>query len=292
MDKVLLLGAGGQLGRELVKSVPPGINLHTCSHEDLDITDPVALRGKFAANNWDTVINAAAYTAVDKAETEPDKVFAVNAKAVSVLAELASQARFIHISTDFVFSGPSEAPYRPEQDPNPISVYAVSKEAGEMALQESHCRNALIVRTSWLYSSTGRNFVTTMLKLMREKDSLGVVNDQWGSPTAASGLSEIIWLLAQTSTIKGICHWSDKGVITWFDFAAEIQRQALEIGLLNRKIPLNPIPTSDYPTPARRPVYSALDSTATERMLCRNTRAWQEQLLATLNQIKVAESSQ
>jgi len=168
----------------------------------------------------------------------------------------------------------------------PVSVYGRSKLAGESALLEADNVHSIILRSSWLYSATGRNFVTTMIGLMNSREELAVVNDQFGSPTSAEGLANVIWRFVMEDAAKGVYHWSDQGVITWYDFACEIQSQGLELGILDRGIPIKPVPTAGYPTPAARPVYSALDSSGTETVLGIRTTPWQEPLRKVLEKLK------
>ncbi len=279
MKSVLLLGSGGQLGR-LVQAVTPGdIRLTGKTHQDLDITDIRALESVITDVKPDIVINCAAYTAVDKAESEPEKAYSMNAEAPGNIAGLLDPVtRLIHLSTDFVFSKHSEIPYKPGCTPQPVSVYGKSKLAGEAAIFRQREQNSIILRVSWLYSATGNNFVTTMLRLMRAGKDLNIIGDKYGSPTSAHRLADIIWRLALSNVHCGVYHWSDRGVISWYDFAVEIMEQALQSGILDRAVKITKIPSAAYPTPAERPSYSALDSTETEAVLGIKTSPWQEEL--------------
>jgi dTDP-4-dehydrorhamnose reductase len=289
MTKVLLIGADGQLGRLMAQMKPENISLHSCTRENLDITDQAAVKKIIEQISPNIIINTAAYTAVDNAEKDQKTAFRVNADAVANIAQSANEkTRIIHISTDFVFSRTSTRPYTPEDLTCPVSVYGESKLAGEQALLTFHPNNSIIIRTSWLYSSLTKNFVTTMLTLMGSRDELNVVNDQYGSPTSALNLAKIIWDLACVESAQGIYHWSDSGVITWYDFAVEIQKQARQLGILHSDINIKPIPTSAFPTPATRPEYSALDCSKTEVLLGQSTAAWQDQLHQVLSDIKKA----
>ena len=287
MKRVLLLGASGQLG-SLVKNIAPdSVHLKALSRAELDLTDCMAVSQVVEELNPAVIINTAAYTQVDKAEIEEKQVFEVNAIALEHLAAtVLPDTRIIHLSTDFVFSELQKQPYKPEETPLPVSAYGRSKLAGESALLEADNVNSIILRTSWLYSATGRNFVTAMVGLMNSREELVVVNDQFGSPTSAEGLANIIWRFVMEDITKGIYHWSDQGVITWYDFACEIQSQGLELGIFDREIPIKPVPTSGYPTPAARPVYSALDSSGTEAVLGIKTTPWQEPLRMVLEKLK------
>lgn len=262
--KVLITGARGQLGRALIATAPAGATLDPTDVAELDITDAGAVQRHVAALQPQLVINAAAYTAVDKAESEEAAAHRINAEAVGNLARAAGDtgARLVHVSTDFVFDGRQSTPYAPDATPNPLSAYGRTKLAGEQAAGAE----ALIVRTAWVYAAQGGNFVHTMLRLMAERDQVRVVADQIGTPTHATGLAEAIWSLAARDA-RGIFHHSDSGAASWYDFAVAIQEEALARGLLTRAVPVEPIATADYPTPAMRPAYSVLDKSATAALI-------------------------
>ena len=245
----------------------------------MDITNPESIEAKFTEVKTDVVINAAAYTAVDKAEGEPEKAFAVNALGAKNIAEACVKygSRLIHISTDFVFDGTKNTPYTTEDTPNPINVYGASKLKGEQLIQ-AVLPNCVIVRTSWVYSTHGNNFVKTMLHLMNERDSLNVVNDQIGSPTYARGLAEWIWSVVNKPNVTGVFNWTDVGVASWYDFAVAINDLGCELGLLNKRIDILPIPSAQYPTPAKRPHYSVVDKTTAEQKLSKQCTNWRENL--------------
>ncbi|MBL0915751.1 MAG: dTDP-4-dehydrorhamnose reductase, partial [Sphingopyxis sp.] len=228
-------------------------------------------------------INAAAYTKVDAAEDMPELAQRVNHLAVGYLAHAAQKngARLIHISTDFVFDGTGSQPYRPDAPTAPLNIYGKTKAAGEAAAGAA----ALIVRTSWLYSAYGNNFVATMLRLMREKMMLRVVDDQIGTPTSAHSLAEAIWDLAAIDR-AGILHYSDSGVASWYDFAVAIMEEAVALGLLARPVDVLPIPTSEYPTPARRPHFSVLDKRDAIATIGRVPAHWRANLRDVLKAIK------
>ncbi|MEO5364170.1 MAG: dTDP-4-dehydrorhamnose reductase [Magnetococcus sp. DMHC-8] len=284
--KVLLLGADGQVGRELRDTAPASMAVTALGRTALDITDGIALRQVVQELQPQTIINAAAYTAVDKAEQEPDAAFAVNAKGPAHLAMLAHERhiRFVHISTDFVFDGRQSTPYRPDAPTNPLGVYGASKREGERRIREIMGEEALILRTAWVYSSFGNNFVKTMLRLMRERSSLGVVADQVGTPTWAKGLASAIWKMVELS-LTGTHHWTDAGVASWYDFAQAIQEEGLTRGLLLHPIALQPITTAMYPTPAVRPAFSVLDKTATWQTLGYTAEHWRVALCNMLQRI-------
>lgn len=259
--KVLITGAAGQLGCSLLKTAPPDHELRALKRQDLDITDARAVRDTVKEFKPGIIINAAAYTAVDKAESERDLAFAVNADGAENLAVAARDggARLIHISTDFVFDGLKSRPYLPSDPVNPLGVYGTSKAEGEDRVQRVLREAAIIIRTGWVYAAEGHNFVKTILRLLKEKDSLGIIADQVGTPTWAVTLAGGIWKIVSTPSVQGVFHWSDAGVASWYDFAVAIQEEALTLGLLMRAIPIKPLITAEYPLPAKRPPYSVLD---------------------------------
>jgi dTDP-4-dehydrorhamnose reductase len=275
MTRALIVGAGGQLGRALAASAPPGVAVAAQDSAALDITDRVAVGALVRALRPDLVFNAAAYTAVDKAESDEAAAYAVNAAAVGHLADAARSvgARLVHVSTDFVFDGRAGVPFAPDAPTNPLGAYGRTKRAGEVAAGD----DALIVRTAWVYAPEGGNFVRTMLRLMRERPEVRVVADQIGSPTYALGLAAALWTLAGKDT-RGIHHYTDAGVASWYDFAVAIQEEALAAGLLETAVPVIPIRTADYPTPARRPAYAVLDKTGTFAILGRPAPHWRVNL--------------
>lgn len=284
--RVLVTGAHGQLGRELSATCPEGVRLCVHDIDTLDITDAEAVAravGRFAP---EVIVNAAAYTAVDKAQSDAERAQAVNAEAVAHLAQAAyvEGARLVQVSTDFVFDGQQGRPYRPEDAAAPLGVYGQTKYEGECAALDILGEQALIVRTAWVYSQYGQNFVKTMLRLMSEREHLGVVADQVGTPTWARGLAQALWQ-AVALKLSGRHHWTDAGVASWYDFALAIRDEALARGLLERSIPVHPLRTEDYPTPARRPSYSVLDKTATWAALGVTPVHWRESLRAMLAQL-------
>lgn len=273
--KVLITGAKGQLGRALQASAPANAVIVAHDVDTLDITDEAAVAALFATERPELVLNAAAYTAVDKAESEEATARAVNATATGILSAAAREigARFAHVSTDFVFDGVSGVPYATDATPNPSSVYGATKLEGERLAGP----DALIVRTSWVYAPTGGNFVRTMLRLMGERPEVRVVADQIGTPTYAPGLAQALWTMTGQG-LTGLYHYSDAGAASWYDFAVAIQEEGLAAGLLDKAVPVIPIPTSDYPTPAQRPFYSVLDKSATFAALGGPTPHWRANL--------------
>jgi dTDP-4-dehydrorhamnose reductase len=260
MKKMLITGANGQLGSELKKAarVFPAFALEYVDIDTLDLTDQDAVKRHFHQHRYDFLINCAAYTAVDKAESEPEKAFLINAEVPGMLREICAEnrCRLIHLSTDYVFDGQACTPYLENDITSPQSVYAKSKLEGELEVLENE--ENIIIRTSWLYAAKGANFVNTMLRLGKEKESLDVVFDQIGTPTAAMDLAHAI--LSVCSQIdfgdkeaRGIYHYSNEGVCSWYDFAVEI------MGMAGLKCRINPITSDQYPSPVKRPAYSVLN---------------------------------
>lgn len=284
--RVLVTGAGGQLGRALQATAPAGIALLALDRAALDISDAAAVAARVREAAPDLVINAAAYTAVDKAESDAEAARRINAEAPGHLATAAAAAgaRFVHVSTDFVFDGACGSPYRPDHPTAPLGVYGATKLAGEQAVRMAH-PGALIVRTAWVYGDTGHNFVRTMLRLMAEREEVRVVADQIGTPTYAAGLARALWAL-DAAGATGIHHWTDSGAASWYDFAVAIQEEALVLGLLARAVPVIPIATSAYPTPARRPAYSILDKSAAVALVGGPAPHWRVHLRKMLGVIK------
>jgi dTDP-4-dehydrorhamnose reductase len=288
MMKILITGANGQLGWELQRVAPKDFEIITLSRLDLDITNNAAVESAFQEFSPELVINAAAYTAVDKAENEKAKAFAVNGDGASNVAKATTdiKARLIHISTDFVFNGLKSQPYLPDDETKPISMYGASKLQGEQGVFAVTEGNALILRTGWVYSSHGSNFVKTMLRLMAERDEISVVADQVGTPTWTNGFAGAIYKFAAKPEVQGIYHWSDAGIASWYDFAVAIQEEAFSLDILNNIIPIKPIRTEDYPSPAKRPPYSVLDKTATWQILGYTAPYWRRSLRQMLIELK------
>lgn len=279
--KVLITGAGGQLGGALQRTAPTNADLNAIDVDDVDLTDGAMLRARLVVEAPDVLINAAAYTAVDKAESEEALARAINAEAVAIMAEqMAAQGgRLVHVSTDFVFDGHSSRAYRPDDTRAPISAYGRTKAAGEDHLGETD----LLVRTAWVYEAGGGNFVRTMIRLMKERDELRIVADQIGSPTWATGLARTIWALLKKGA-SGTFHHADAGVASWYDFAVAIAEEALKVGLLERIPVIRPITTTDYPTPAARPAFSLLDCRETRELVGDEAVHWRTNLRAMLKE--------
>ncbi len=281
--RAVILGGSGQVGRALAAATPAGVVAVPLDRATLDVTDVHAVKAMIDREKPAIILNAAAYTAVDTCESAEAAAFAANATAVGLLADAARScgALLVHISTDFVFDGKACMPYRPDAATGPVSAYGRSKLAGERAAG----RDAVIVRTAWVYAAQGRNFVRTMLRLMAERPEVRVVADQIGTPTYAPGLAGTLWALAQRG-IPGIYHFTDSGVASWYDFAVAIQEEALAIGILDKQVPIVPIATADYPTPASRPHFSVLDSTATYAATGHVAPHWRVNLRTMLREIR------
>lgn len=279
--KALVIGASGQVGSALLGQVPPGIKATGLSRDVLDLTDETAIAEAIFDHRPDFVLNAAAYTAVDKAESEPELAQAINGDAVGAMAMalLETGGRLVHISTDFVFDGEQSTPYAPDDQRNPLSAYGETKAAGEDVAGD----DAIICRTSWVYAAGGANFVRTMLRLMGERDELSVVADQIGAPTWASGLARTLWALALEGQ-PGTYHHRDAGAASWYDLAVAIYEEGRAIGLLSRDVAISPIATEDYPAPAHRPAYSLLDDSETRALLGDRPPHWRVNLRKMLQE--------
>ena len=273
---ILITGAGGQLGMELWKLSDkfPSCKFLFATKENLPIDNFKLVKNYFEQQQIDHCINCAAYTAVDKAESEKEKAFLLNAEAAGNLAAVCNDHRtqFIHISTDYVFDGTSTTPYKEEDKISPVNMYGASKLKGEELVFNNNS-SAIIIRTAWVYSSFGNNFVKTMLRLLKEKESINVVNDQYGSPTYAADLAEVIMkIIDSESDQTGIFNYCNKGVISWYDFATEIKK------FNKSKCKIRPIPASQYPTPAKRPQYSVLDTSKIRQALGIKIPKWKDSL--------------
>ncbi len=276
---VLITGANGQLGKELSKILPDAI---LTGHKDLDITDFVAVRDFVAKNHIDTVVNCAAYTAVDAAEDDYFNAKQVNAIGPKNIAQMG--CKIIQVSTDYVFDGCGKAPYKTDDEVAPLSVYGWTKLLGEQNVQKYSAQYA-IIRTSWLYSPYGKNFIKTMRRLATEKDSINVVSDQTGSPTYAKDLAEaIVQIIPQLNFSKrGIYHYANKGETSWYDFAREVMHQS---GLNCKVIPIS---TAEYSTKAVRPKYSVLDTGKIESVFGVKIPDWKDALGRCIDEINEME---
>jgi len=283
--KILVTGANGQLGKSIRKYAPshPEYTFTYTDFEDLDITDFEQLKKYLFAHQFDVLINCAAYTAVDKAEEEKDKAQLLNVTATEYLARLTNEFNIflIHISTDFIFDGRKKLSYTEEEKPTPLSIYGKTKADGEKMVLE-HGGNAIILRTSWLYSEFGSNFMKTIIRLANERDSLNIINDQYGTPTYASDLANcILKILPTMKQIMGveIFNYSNEGETSWFGFAKAI----VEMQEISCRI--YPIPTRDYPLPAQRPAYSVLNKEKVKSEFGIAIPKWEESLRKCLNDL-------
>lgn len=305
--RVLVTGAGGQLGQALVAAAPAGVELRAVDRAQLDVTDVNAVGREIRSFAPALVINASAYTAVDRAEQEIEAATRANVDGpANLAAALAAghgagscdfpsdvpsdaqgvvRARLLHVSTDYVFDGSASAPYAPDSPTAPLGVYGRTKLAGETAALAALPGRVMIVRTAWVYSARGRNFLQTMLRLMRERSEVRVVADQVGTPTSTASLAAVCWALGLQAQTAGNFHWTDAGVASWYDFAVAIAEEAVAAGLLRSAPVVVPITTRDYPTAARRPAYSVLDSTSTRTTLGLEAVHWRVSLRAVLQEM-------
>ncbi|HCJ29422.1 MAG TPA: dTDP-4-dehydrorhamnose reductase [Pseudomonas sp.] len=295
--RILVCGAGGQVGHELVDRADAyGLEALGMTREHLDITAADQVASLVSQLKPGMIINAAAYTHVDNAEAHSERAYAVNRDGAASLAQAARDASIplLHISTDYVFSGESRTPYREEDEVAPTGVYGASKLAGEVAIQAA-LEEHLILRTSWVYGAHGHNFVKTMLRLGHQRDSLSVVADQFGCPTQAGSIADVLLQLAQRYAQEGklawgLYHYSGRSPCTWFDFAVEIFRQAEAKGMLPKQPQVSSITTAQYPTPARRPAWSVLDCAKFEATFGIDTRDWHDDLAVVLDALAEAEA--
>jgi dTDP-4-dehydrorhamnose reductase len=278
--RVLITGAGGQLGAELRATAPRNWLVRAPGRAELDIRSVESVNAEVGQFQPAVIINAAAYTDVDRAESESSAAFAVNetGPANVAAAALACRARLVHVSTDFVFDGKRDGPpYAPSDPTGPLGVYGASKLAGERRVLES-MDDAVIVRTAWLYSTIGRNFVLSILNRLRNNEPLRVVTDQVGSPTWARSLAAVLWEIAADDSIRGVTHWADGGHASRYDLAIAIREEALKLRLIASETRIDPISVTEYPLPAARPAYSVLDCAGTAEQLGHPQTQWRENL--------------
>ena len=281
--KIIVTGSNGQLGSELkeLASHHSEADFIFFTRNELSIADDAALQNVFELHQPNYFINCAAYTAVDKAEEEKESASEINGTAVGAIANLCQQnnCKLIHISTDYVFDGLANKPLKESDEVDPVNAYGESKLLGEQLTLKNN-PDTIIIRTSWVYSSYGKNFVKTMMRLMKEKESIGVVSDQIGSPTYAADLAQaILQIITLEKWVPGIYNYSNEGVISWFDFATEIK------SLINASCIVNPITTSQFPTPAKRPAYSVLDKTKIQNTFNITLKDWKESLRVCVDKL-------
>lgn len=286
MPTIIVTGSNGQLGSEL-RELSAKFNQFDFiffSRDELSITDKEKLDQIFEQYQPDWLVNCAAYTAVDKAESEKELAFEINGNAVGHLAFLCKEHKtgFIHISTDYVFNGNHHQPWKETDETDPLNVYGASKLLGEYKAQKNN-PESIIIRTSWVYSSYGKNFVKTMMRLMNEKDSINVVNDQHGSPTYAADLAEAIMQIIQSERIiPGIFHYSNTGIITWYEFANEIRN------MIQSNCRIDPVNTDQFPTPAKRPKYSVMDTAKIHKEYGIELKDWRSGLANCLQKLQAS----
>ena len=293
--RVLITGAQGQVGQELMRSAPLDWQVQGLGSSELDISEALQVMTVVQKFQPQLIINAAAYTAVDKAESDSVRAHAVNHLGAANLAQAAQALNcpLLHISTDYVFSGEHTQPYTEQDTPSPNSVYGASKWLGEQAINE-FCTQHIILRTSWVFGLYGNNFVKTMLRLGQARDALSIVSDQIGGPTSARSIAQALWQIAQqyqsnASCPWGIYHFSGAPTCSWYDFAEEIFAQAAELQLITNIPRLKAITSSDYPTPAQRPAYSVLDNTKINQQLNIAQSDWKNELNSVLRALKDAQ---
>lgn len=286
MTRVLVTGCGGQVGTEVVRALQGATEVIAHDRSSLDLSDPAAIAGRVREARPDVIVNAGAYTAVDRAESDVDAARTVNAVAPGVLAGEAKRAGalLVHYSTDYVFDGTKSEPYVETDPTNPLNAYGLTKLEGERVIAASGCRH-VILRTSWVYGPHGKNFLLTMLRLAQQKDELRVVDDQRGAPTSSIQLAWLTAELVRAPFESGIYHASAAGETTWFGFARAIFEEGARLGLVAKSPRLMAIPSSEYPTPARRPAYSVLSNARREAVSGARLADWREGLAETLSRL-------
>ena len=289
--KVLITGSEGQLGATLNFLKPKNIQIINTTRENFDLTNGPQISKFIFKHNPDWIINSGAYTAVDEAEKEPEKVFATNSDSVKIIAETLKKTRgkILQIGTDFVFDGKNNKPYTPYEKTNPLGIYGLSKLKGEEYIKQifNDPNKAVILRTSWLMGNIGNNFALKMLKLHKEKKHLNIVADQIGSPTNVMSLAKTCWEIIlftgnwgnYASSKIPIMHWCDSGIASWYDVAVAVGEIGIELGLINNMAEVHPIKSIHYPTPAKRPTYSVLDNDLTQKFLSLKSIHWRKSML-------------
>ncbi len=288
--RVLVIGAGGQLGRALIAAVPANVQARAVTRAELDIGDLASVRQVIESFRPEVVINAAAYTLVDKAESETAAAELGNVQGPRNLAQAVRElpdARLLHVSTDFVFDGSQSIPYAPDAATAPLGVYGRTKLDGELAVRGVLGKRALVLRTAWVYDATGKNFLCTMLRLMNERGAVRVVADQVGTPTCTHSLAEVLWQFVARPDLAGTFHWTDAGVASWYDFAVAIAEEAVASGVVKSMPEVTPIATHEYPTPVRRPAFSVLDKSATYAALGLPPVHWRVRLREVMAQVRL-----
>ena len=293
--KVLLTGGTGQIGQEILTSKPQDTQIISPNSNKLDLSDYNACKKIVKDHNPDWIINCGAYTSVDRAEKDIELSYKINSFAPKAFAEALNEinGNLLQLSTDYVFDGEQNSPYEVHQEKNPISQYGQSKALGEELIEKNikNIRNATILRTSWVISPRGKNFILTMLKLHSEKEYIKVVSDQIGSPTCAKELSKVCWKIVELkkkNKLPFILQWSDAGIASWFDIAVAVGEIGLDLGILKKKAYVYPIYSYEYPTSAKRPKYSLLNTSKTSKYLKIQANHWRENLVNILTEYKNA----
>ena len=291
--RILLTGATGQLGKEILKSKPKDALIISPNRYQLDLSDYSSCKNMVLKNNPDWIINCGAYTSVDGAEKEIELSSKINSLAPKAFTEIINKTNgnLLHLSTDYVFDGEQNFPYDVHQEKNPISNYGRSKALGEELIEKNikNIENATVLRTSWVISPRGKNFILNMLKLHSEKEYIKVVSDQIGSPTSAKELSKVCWKIIEfkkKNKLPFILHWADSGAASWFDIAVAVGEIALELGIIKKKASVYPINTYEYPTAAQRPKFSLLNTSETSKYLNIKANHWRENLINILIEYK------
>jgi dTDP-4-dehydrorhamnose reductase len=286
--KVLVAGGAGQLGRALAHTAPLDLQVQALARAEFDLENSLQVTAVISAQKPDLIINAAAYTAVDRAESESDTAHRVNGSAVADLAQACAKrgVRLIHVSTDYVFDGQTNRAIEPDAPTHPLNVYGASKLAGERAIQATTNLDSTVVRASWVYAPWGNNFLLTMLRLMRERGGVSVVRDQIGAPLSALSLARFLWRAAVNKPTAKILHCADAGVASWYDFAVAIAEEAFMLGLLKQAPPVKSISTAEYPTAAKRPAFSLLATQSSMEALGIEQRHWRVALREVLGELK------
>jgi dTDP-4-dehydrorhamnose reductase len=286
--RVLITGACGQVGSALIAEAPHDVEIRALTRSEMDIGDASDVRAAVAVFRPTVIINAAAYTAVDKAEFEADIAENANARGprnLALAALMIPGCRLLHISTGSVFDGRAASAYKPHDLTNPMSVYGRTKLRGEQAVIEILHERAAVLRTAWLYSPRGKNFLMTTLRLMRERPQIRIVADQLGTPTTAQSVAGALWAIARRPDVHGLVHWSDAGSASWYEFAVAIAEEAHTAGLLSGRVQVTPIATHEYPTPAHRLANSLLDCRDLIETLKMSPKPWRDNLRAVLAQV-------
>ncbi len=288
--KVLITGASGQIAKEISDTCPKSVSLHPYSKSELDISDHKQTQNMIRSLSPDIVINTAAYTNVDQAEIDKELAYEINSYALKSICQACkdSNSRLIHFSTDYIFGGSKSKAYEIDDEPNPLNIYGDSKLQGEKEILQFSDLGFIILRTSWVYSRYGNNFVKSMISLLNSKSSIDIVSDQVGTPTWARSIAILVWKIIKQDNPSGIYHYTDKGITDWYHFAKQIQEEAFKLKLINKKSQLNPVTTDfyndNYNVKAKRPLNSKLNCELLTRQLKIKQEDWQINLKKMLKE--------